>query len=100
MKTLFLFLILFFISVNCVSAEVLYTKNIEVKKLDHNANCEKYCGKGYFFDRKGHKNNGQELVCTKYKFKCGYSCTIGWNIKPLVKGTNYTCQKARQKRGA
>lgn len=60
------------------------------------AECKEHCGRGYFYTRPGEKNNGQEIVCTKYPLKCGYNCTYGWSIKPLVKGTNYTCQKARQ----
>lgn len=58
--------------------------------------CKEHCGRGYFYDRPGSKNNGQEIVCTKYPLSCGYNCTYSWSIKYLVNGTNYTCQKARQ----
>ena len=72
----------------------------DVKVLDPktqlNSDCVQYCGEGYFYDRKGSKNNGQELVCTKYPLKCGYKCTHGWNFRYLVSNTNYTCQEAKQ----
>ncbi len=58
--------------------------------------CTKYCGEGYSYDRPGAKNNGQELVCTKYPLKCGYNCTRGWKFRYLVNNTNYTCQEAQQ----
>ncbi len=61
-----------------------------------NADCIKYCGAGFVYDRPGAKNNGQELVCTKYPLSCGYGCTTGWDIDYLVQGTNYTCQTAIQ----
>ena len=63
---------------------------------DKNADCVKYCGNGFSYDRPGDKNGGQELVCTKYPLSCGYGCTTGWDIDYLVKGTNYTCQTAIQ----
>ncbi len=62
----------------------------------HDKNCIKYCGEGYFYDRPGNKNDGNELVCTKYPLDCRYDCTYGWNFEYLVQGTNYTCQEARQ----
>ena len=58
--------------------------------------CKEHCGRGYFYDRPGGKNNGQEIVCTKYPLSCGYNCTYGWSIIHLVNETNYTCQKALQ----
>jgi hypothetical protein len=58
--------------------------------------CVAICGEGYFYDRPGAKNNGKELVCTKYPLDCGYKCTIGWDIRYLVGGTNFTCQEAQQ----
>ena len=64
---------------------------------EHNANCIKYCGEGYFYDRPGDKNDGKELVCTKYPLDCRYDCTYSWKIRYLVKGTNYTCQEAIQR---
>ena len=78
------------------------TRKISLKKetnprLQKNEDCIKYCGEGYFYDRPGAKNNGQELVCTKYPLKCGYSCTRGWKFRYLVNNTNYTCQEAQQK---
>ena len=62
-----------------------------------NADCVRLCGSGFYYDRPGEKNNGQELVCTKYPKSCGYDCTTGWDIQYLVQGTNYTCQTAIQK---
>ena len=72
------------------------TEVVDTTKTLLNNNCVKYCGEGYFYDRKGDKNNGAELVCTKYPLKCGYGCTHGWNFRYLVGGTNYTCQEAQQ----
>ncbi|MBQ8346622.1 MAG: hypothetical protein IJY17_03400, partial [Alphaproteobacteria bacterium] len=60
------------------------------------ADCIKYCGEGFHYDRPGDKRNGQELVCTKYPKSCGDDCTTGWDIDYLVQGTNYTCQTAIQ----
>ena len=62
-----------------------------------NADCVRLCGSGFYYDRPGEKNNGQELVCTKYPKSCGYDCTTGWDIQYLVQGTDYTCQTAIQK---
>jgi len=64
--------------------------------IDQDAECVRNCGDGFYYDRPGAKNNGQELVCTKYPKSCGYGCTTGWDIKYLVNGTNYTCQTAIQ----
>ena len=61
-----------------------------------NADCVRLCGNGFVYDRPGAKNNGQELVCTRYPKSCGYGCTVGWDIQYLVQGTNYTCQTAIQ----
>ena len=61
-----------------------------------NLDCERLCGQRFFYDRPGAKRNGKELVCTRYKLSCGYKCTIGWDIRYLVEGTNYTCQDAIQ----
>lgn len=66
-------------------------------KNNLNAQCAAICGDGYFFDRTGAKNNGRELVCTHYPLKCGYKCTVGWNIRYLVNSTNFTCQEAQQR---
>ena len=66
------------------------------RQSGRDADCVKYCGDGFSCDRPGDKNNGQELVCTKYPKSCGYGCTTGWDIDYLVKGTNYTCQTAVQ----
>ena len=66
------------------------------RQSGRDADCVKYCGNGFSYDRPGDKNNGQELVCTKYPKSCGYGCTTGWDIDYLVKGTNYTCQTAVQ----
>ena len=73
-----------------------YTCQTAIQTSDKNADCVKYCGEGFYYDRPGAKNNGQELVCTKYPLSCGYGCTTGWDIDYLVKGTNYTCQTAIQ----
>ena len=73
-----------------------YTCQTAIQTSDKNADCVKYCGNGFSYDRPGAKNNGQELVCTKYPLSCGYGCTTGWDIDYLVKGTNYTCQTAIQ----
>ena len=59
--------------------------------------CVTLCGDGYFYDRPGDRNNGKELVCTKYPLDCGYKCTIGWKFRYLIGGTNFTCQEAVQK---
>lgn len=67
-------------------------------KENLNKQCAALCGNGYFYDRPGAKNNGKELVCTKYPLDCGYNCTIGWNFRYLVGGTNFTCQEAVQTR--
>lgn len=69
----------------------------DTQKENLNTQCEAVCGSGYFYDRPGAKNNGHEIVCTKYLLKCGYSCTVGWNIRYLVGGTDFTCQEAKQK---
>ena len=61
------------------------------------AECVKHCGDGFGEPRSGSKNNGKEIVCTKYPLSCGYGCTTGWDIDYLVKGTNYTCQTAIQR---
>lgn len=92
-------LILFVLSIISIGYKNAVSKDIvpATDPLFHNDNCIKYCGEGYFYDRPGEKNNGQELVCTKYPLKCGYSCTYGWNIRYLVEGTNYTCQEALQR---
>ena len=66
------------------------------KQSGKNADCVRLCGDGFSYDRPGAKNNGQELVCTKYPKSCGYDCTTGWDIQYLVQGTNYTCQTAIQ----
>ena len=66
------------------------------RQSGRDADCVKNCGDGFSYDRPGDKNNGQELVCTKYPKSCGYGCTTGWDIDYLVKGTNYTCQTAVQ----
>ncbi|MBR2300276.1 MAG: hypothetical protein IJ870_06890 [Alphaproteobacteria bacterium] len=68
----------------------------DFKKAALTKDCERLCGEGFFYDRPGAKNGGQELVCTRYKLKCGYECTIGWNFEYLLQGTNYTCQDAIQ----
>ena len=73
-----------------------YTCQTAIQEQDDQANCEKYCGEGFTYDRPGAKNNGQEKVCTKYPLDCGYGCTTGWDIDYLVQGTNYTCQTAIQ----
>ena len=66
------------------------------EKAERDADCVRLCGQGYYYDRPGAKNNGQELVCTKYPLPCGYGCTVGWKFRYLVNGTNYTCQEAIQ----
>ena len=73
-----------------------YTCQTAVQKEDNKSACEKYCGEGFGEPRAGAKNNGQEIVCTKYPKSCGYGCTTGWDIDYLVNGTNYTCQTAIQ----
>lgn len=85
---------LFFILISASNANA--TQKADEIKEKYNADCIKYCGEGYFYDRKGSKNNGEELVCTKYPYKCGYNCTYGWRFRYLVGGTNYTCQEAKQ----
>lgn len=65
-------------------------------KGTYGADCLKYCGQGFSYDRPGAKMSGKERVCTKYPLKCGYNCTNGWDIDYLVQGTVYTCQTARQ----
>ena len=66
------------------------------EKAERDADCVSLCGQGYYYDRPGAKNGGQELVCTKYPKPCGYNCTVGWKFRYLVNGTNYTCQEAVQ----
>ena len=58
------------------------------------ADCVKYCGSGFFYDRPGAKYSGAERVCTKYPKSCGYNCTYGWDI--WYPNNPYTCQQAKQ----
>lgn len=58
--------------------------------------CIRICGPGFKYDRPGDKLGGREIVCTRYPYSCGYSCTTGWNIETLKNGTEFTCQTAIQ----
>ena len=66
------------------------------KETDDNTQCKNLCGSGFYYDRPGAKNGGKERVCTYYPQSCGYKCTSAWDIRYLVNGTNYTCQRALQ----
>ena len=62
--------------------------------VDRNADCVKYCGSGFVYDRPGALYGGTERVCTKYPYSCGYNCTTGWDI--WYANNPYTCQQAIQ----
>lgn len=77
-------------------AEVNEQMAVDPDKEEKDAQCVARCGNGFYFDRIGEEDGGQEIVCTKYPLKCGYDCTQGWDINYLDDGSNYICQTAQQ----
>lgn len=71
--------------------------NNDGNKSEKDRNCVQFCGKGYSYDHMGGRNDGKEVICTKYPLECGKKCTIGWNDKISEHDENYTCFEATQK---
>lgn len=79
----------------------LQQKLKELEKIEEesdctNEDCEKYCGAGYTYVRNGCQLGFKECVCLYYPLDCGYNCTEGWSLRPLVNNSKYTCQEAIQ----
>ena len=72
-------------------------KDSDLSNSEKDRNCLQFCGEGYFYDRMGEKNDGEEVVCAKYPLKCGRQCTRGWKIQTSEKNENYTCTEAEQR---